>query len=134
MLTKKNAAIYGIITLSLLLMPISVLAQVGTVQTGLSGFANFANIYDFLRFIVRVLLSVAAIIAVIFLVIGGIRYVASAGNADAVEAAKSTILYAVIGLVIIILAWFIVLATTNLIGTKTKNDPATNPNNPILVP
>jgi len=62
------------------------------------------------------LLSVAVgIAAVIMLIIGGFRYVTSAGNQETVKAAKNTILYALIGLVIVALAQLIV----NFVLNKT---------------
>jgi len=47
-------------------------------------------------------------ISVLMLIIGGVRYTMSAGNEKAVTAAKSTILYAVIGVIIALLAYAIV--------------------------
>ena len=48
------------------------------------------------------------IVAVIFIIIGGINYMTSAGDASKVEKGKKTILYALIGLVICALAFAIV--------------------------
>jgi hypothetical protein len=42
------------------------------------------------------------------LIYGGIRYTTSGGNANSVTAAKNTILYAIIGLVVAIFAYAIV--------------------------
>ncbi|KKR27950.1 MAG: hypothetical protein UT60_C0031G0001, partial [candidate division CPR2 bacterium GW2011_GWD2_39_7] len=75
---------------------------------------------DILNYVVTLLLSVSAIIAVIFLIIGGLRYVISAGNADSVESAKNTILYSVIGLIIILLAYVIVKIVINLVGGQPE--------------
>ncbi len=58
--------------------------------------------------IVNILLYIIAAIAVIMLIIGGIRYVTSGGNSAAVTGAKNTILYAVIGIIIAVLAYAIV--------------------------
>lgn len=57
---------------------------------------------------VNVLLFVIGAICVIMLIYGGIRYTTSAGNAASVTAAKNTIMYAIIGLVIAFLAYAIV--------------------------
>lgn len=46
----------------------------------------------------------AGIVAVIVIVIGGIRYTTSNGDANQIKSAKNTILYAVVGLVVIIMA------------------------------
>jgi len=47
-------------------------------------------------------------IAVLFLIWGGLQYVTSSGNKDKAEQAKKTITYAVIGLIVIVLAGVIV--------------------------
>jgi hypothetical protein len=48
------------------------------------------------------------IIAVIMIVYGGFRYITSGGDATKVTSARNTILYAIIGLIIVALAQFIV--------------------------
>lgn len=60
-------------------------------------------------------LFVIGALAVIMLIYGGIRYTISAGDSKQVEAAKNTILYAIIGIVIALLAGAIVnFVLTNL--------------------
>ena len=63
---------------------------------------------DRVKDIVNILLFVLGAIAVIVIVIGGIRYALSGGDSSQVSAAKNTILYAVVGLVVAILAYSIV--------------------------
>lgn len=46
----------------------------------------------------------AGIVAVLAIIIGGIRYVTSNGDASGVKSAKDTVLYAVIGLIVVIMA------------------------------
>lgn len=58
--------------------------------------------------IIKLLLSIVATVAVLFMVIGGIQYITSAGNPEGIEKAKNTILYAVIGTILSILAFAIV--------------------------
>jgi len=58
--------------------------------------------------IVNILLFIIGAISVIMLIIGGIRYTTSAGDSGNVTAAKNTILYAIIGLVIAFLAFAVV--------------------------
>lgn len=58
--------------------------------------------------IVNVLLFVIGIISVIMIIVGGIRYATSNGDANSVTAAKNTILYAIVGLVVAIFAYAIV--------------------------
>ena len=58
--------------------------------------------------LVNVLLFIIGAVAVIMIIIGGLRYVLSGGNAANVTAAKNTILYAIVGIVVAILAYAIV--------------------------
>ena len=58
--------------------------------------------------IVNVLLFVIGAISVIMLIIGGVCYTISAGDSGNVTAAKNTIMYALIGLIIAFLAFAIV--------------------------
>jgi hypothetical protein len=55
--------------------------------------------------ITNVLLFLIGAISVIMLVIGGLRYVLSGGESSAVAAAKNTILYAIIGVIVALLAF-----------------------------
>lgn len=63
---------------------------------------------DTITSIINLLSAAVGIIAVIMIIIGGLKYVTSAGNPEAAKSARSTILYAVIGLVIVALAQVIV--------------------------
>ena len=60
------------------------------------------------RTITNVLLFLIGAVSVIMLIIGGIRYTVSGGDSTAVTSAKNTILYAVIGIVVALLAYAIV--------------------------
>jgi multisubunit Na+/H+ antiporter MnhB subunit len=58
--------------------------------------------------IVDTLLLIAGAIAVLIIILAGIRYVTSTGDAARVKAAKDTLLYAIVGLAVAILAYAIV--------------------------
>lgn len=61
-----------------------------------------------LRGILNGMFIVAGALSVLFVVIGGLRYVLSNGEPKDIEAAKNTIMYAVLGLIISLLAFGIV--------------------------
>lgn len=71
-----------------------------------------ANLFDgdnaIFKTVVNVLLFIIGAISVIMLIWGGIRYTTSAGNSSSVTAAKNTIMYAIIGLIIAFLAFAVV--------------------------
>ncbi len=53
-----------------------------------------------LQTILQYFFGVVGALAVLFVVIGGFRYIVSAGNPQSAETAKKTIMYAVIGLIV----------------------------------
>ena len=58
--------------------------------------------------VVNVFLFLIGAIAVVMIVIGGFRYTISGGDSSAVNGAKNTILYAIVGLVVAVAAYAIV--------------------------
>ncbi len=58
--------------------------------------------------IVNVILFIVGAVAVIMIVIGGVRYTVSNGDSNAVTGAKNTIMYAIVGLVVAIIAYALV--------------------------
>jgi hypothetical protein len=69
---------------------------------------NGRSFTDILAKIINILSVLIGAIAVIMIIVGGFRYVTSAGSDSGVQAAKKTIMYALIGLVIVALAQVIV--------------------------
>ncbi len=60
--------------------------------------------------------GIGALLAVIVIIIGGIRYILAAGDDKKVASAKQTIISAVIGLIVIILAYSIVITINNFVN------------------
>jgi hypothetical protein len=67
--------------------------------------------------VANILIFIVGAVAVIMLIIGGLRYVLSSGDDKAVQGAKNTILYAIIGVVVAILAF----AAVNFVVTQFEN-------------
>lgn len=61
-----------------------------------------------LQTIITIILGVLGALAVLFVVIGGLRYIISGGDPQAVSKAKNTIIYALVGLAVAIAAEAIV--------------------------
>lgn len=104
------------------LQRISRTTALGTIASGLASSGVFAqSIQDginaantgetpgdlptIIQNIIRVLLFIVGAASVIMLIIGGIRYTLSGGDQSAVANAKNTILYAVVGVVVALLAY-----------------------------
>jgi len=58
--------------------------------------------------VINILLTIIGIIAVIVIIVGGIRYTTSYGDAGQVKLARETIVYAVVGLIVAIMAFALV--------------------------
>ena len=58
--------------------------------------------------VINIMLFIIGIIAVIVIVIAGIMYATSGGNAEQTKKAKDAILYAVIGIIVAVMAYAIV--------------------------
>ncbi len=73
-------------------------------------FGNEANCsgQGLFKTITNVLLFIIGAISVIMLVVGGIRYTVSGGDSNQVQGAKNTILYAIVGIIVAILAYAVV--------------------------
>jgi Type IV secretion system pilin len=75
------------------------------------------RVSQILQFAINLLLYASGSAAVVMLVYGGIRYITSFGQQEAMDSAKKTIKYALFGLVAVILAY---AAVTNIISLIYK--------------
>lgn len=85
------------------------------------GFSN--NLTGLVSGIITGVISIIALVAVVMIIIGGVRYTTSSGNADAVKAAKNQIMYAIIGLVICALSLAIVTFVTSALTNVSTANP-----------
>lgn len=83
-------------------------ASGGNVDCGTSTGVGDTDITRAARGIVRIFSIVVGIIAVIMIIYGGFRYITSGGDSGRVGNAKNTLIYAVVGLIIVALAQLIV--------------------------
>ncbi len=90
---------------------VNVFSNCGSTGSSGAGICDGTSPTDFAKLmhnVINTILIVLGMIAVIMIVIGGIRYTTSNGDSSQVQAAKNTVLYAVVGLVIAIMAYAIV--------------------------
>jgi len=66
------------------------------------------SLNDTIASVINLLSVLVGVAAVIMIIIGGFRYITSAGDSTKVTSAKNTIIYAIIGLIIVALAQLIV--------------------------
>lgn len=84
--------------------------------TDFSGLCNLDanNIGTVVSGVITVALIGAAIIALFFLIWGGIRWITSGGDKAKVDSARQTIIASIIGLIIALLAFFIITVVLGL--------------------
>lgn len=66
------------------------------------------SINDVIKSVVNIISGIVGVVAVIMIIWGGFKYITSGGDSSNVSGAKNTIIYAIIGLVIVALAQLIV--------------------------
>jgi len=89
------------------------IAQGASATTGNSGNVdcsdtNNSGIAAIAKNVVNIFSFIVGAISVIMIIYGGFRYITSGGSSEGVGAAKSTLIYAIIGLIIVALAQLIV--------------------------
>jgi hypothetical protein len=112
-----NAAIFGLL-FAPALAPAAAYAQIdeglneGICKTDPDECATSPDAEGKINSIVKTVIDlfslIVGIVSVIMIIVGGLKYITSGGDSGNVTGAKNTILYAVIGLVVVALAQFIV--------------------------
>lgn len=107
------------------LVPVSAYADAVNIQGSLCKGTNFnldadgsggncsstsgtGGLETLLKNIVNIISAIVGVVAVIMIIVGGFKYITSGGDSNNVSGAKNTIIYAIIGLVIVALAQVIV--------------------------
>ena len=86
--------------------PLTILAATGTEIQPVGNKTN--TLESDITGIINAVIGVLGIVAVVVIIMGGITYMTSSGDAGKVKKAKDTILYGVIGLIVVALAFAIV--------------------------
>jgi hypothetical protein len=82
--------------------------------------ASETTLSDIIKLIINIVSVIVGVVAVVMIIWGGLKYITSGGDSSNVSSAKNTIIYAIVGLVIVALAQFIVRfvlgKTTGVVG------------------
>lgn len=140
MIQKIKSAMFVIATLLMsglpMLVPVTAHASIAnsickgtniaTSDTGAAGSGNectqegagsgVTGIYKLASQVVNIFSVLVGIIAVIMIIYGGFKYITSGGDSGNVSGAKNTLIYAIVGLIIVALAQFIVRFVLNTAG------------------
>lgn len=92
-------------------------AKCNNAAEGRSGFQNL------IKKIINIFSIVIGAVSVIMIIFGGFRYIISGGDSSATKAAKDTIMYAIIGLVVVLFAQVIVIFVLSNVNTSPAASP-----------
>lgn len=81
--------------------------------------ATLACIEVIIKNLFNIAFRLLGIAAFIMLIVGGFQYLTAGGDSKKTQAASSTLTYAILGLVIVIAAWFILLFIEKFTGITT---------------
>ena len=91
----------------------SVLPQGGCNQLNGANCTNVTSVGGVIIIVLNWLLGIAGLIAVLFLVVGGFKMITSNGNEDQNTEGRKTVINALIGLAVVILAYVVVTVIAN---------------------
>ena len=87
---------------------------------GATGEGETRQLFPTLQLVINIALGVLAFITVAMIIVGGINYSTSQGDAAKVKKAKDTIMYGIIGLVVALLAFALVnFVLANIFNTSS---------------
>jgi hypothetical protein len=106
----KGLVIVSAAASSTLAVPLAAIAETSATQGAADATPTGAptDLMASLTIVTNTLLLAIGFVSVVMLIIGGFRYVLSNGNEKSVSGAKDTILYAIIGVVVALLAFAII--------------------------
>ncbi len=82
----------------------------------LCSFAKPESFGQILGTVITIAFIIAVLIALAFLILGGMKWITSGGDKSGVEGARNQIIAAIIGLIIVFLAYFILNLVLGLFG------------------
>lgn len=85
------------------------------------------DINTLIAFIINAIIVLGIVLSLIFLLYGGVRWILSGGDKGKVDSARSTIVAAIVGLIIVILAYIIINAVLQVLTGKSLNGGFTIP-------
>lgn len=98
-------------TLIILAAPILASAQQSFFPGELPSAANSGlrddNLFDFISSGIRTVLGILGAILLVLIIYGGFLYATAAGNEERITQARNTLVYAIVGVVIISVAWIL---------------------------
>lgn len=83
-------------------------ASKGDACAGVGGCGTGGDVENAIKAIVNLITIIIGIVAVVMIIISGFRFITSGGDSNTITSARNGLLYALVGLVIVVLAQVIV--------------------------
>ncbi len=139
--TGKKAIIHAFIGLAIVMSAYIILNAIRIALIGNSSFSQCdlatgtgcVDANDLVTSAIQWIIGIAGVVAVIFVVYGGISYTTSSGDPSKLQKAKQTILYALIGLIVVALSELITAFVSNTIRNANNNTAPSSYYNQIII-
>lgn len=80
----------------------------------------FDNLGNLISSIIQLMITAGAVLCIIFIIVGGFKFITAAGDEKSIASAKATLTYAIIGLIVILLAFIIVQVVQYFLGSTIQ--------------
>jgi|SRR3989344_8259889 len=106
-------------------IPVLIIAALSAVLAGCqqqidqSQPAKFSDLTIFFQNVISYLAPVAAVAFLIMVFIAGFQFLTSGGDQKAVAGARTTLTYAIIGIILVVVSWLILLLIKQITGVET---------------
>lgn len=107
---KSFGVLATLLSMGMVMMPLIAWAQVFTNPIG------YSTAPQLLSAVVKWILGLVGFVALLSLVWGGTLYIISFGDEAGLKKAKTIIIWSIVGLIVILLAFFIVRTVANILG------------------
>lgn len=99
---KLSIALFAI---TMLAMPVLLLAATSTIDVPRPAIVGSNDLTTIVGNVINILLTLIGIVCIILIVFGGFKYMTASGKEDAMKDAKGIMIGAIIGLIIVFIAW-----------------------------
>lgn len=105
---NKTAKLIALLAIGTLSAPVAFAQVAPPSNFGLPDWSRGTGIAGLISSIILFILGIAGAVAVLFIVIGGFQYILSGANEDLAKRGRTTVVNAVVGLIIIILSYTVI--------------------------
>ena len=124
LVTRKSRTAIALISLPFAATLLSTPTHAQLIAPGGSGGVTGLHLPELAGILVSIIedmFALAGVVVVIIIVVSGIRYVLSAGDPKAAQSARAALTYAILGLILILLAVTFVTVVGNFLGVPNLN-------------